>query len=267
MADGLRYVSVTPKTAPTLWRIKSEGVDFTNSHSLYPTITTVNASAIATGHYIGDTGDFGNTIWSGNGGSIQFEDDAQLAQVNAHFGGNYLNETSLIAAAREAGMATAVMGKVGPTAIQDVTERDGTGTIVIDDAYGITVAPDVLDAIKEAGLSTPAPKPNAPNTEQQQYMVQVATKVVLPRLVVFRQAVRDALLVARSRPQPASRKGRQHQRQDGRSRHQGRRRHALGAAGVAEDERAGQDDGRLRHRRSRLFDHCQAQRDKCGRPL
>ena len=61
VADGLRYVSVTAKSAPTLWRIKSQGVDFTNSHSLYPTLTTVNASAIATGHYIGDTGDFGNT--------------------------------------------------------------------------------------------------------------------------------------------------------------------------------------------------------------
>jgi arylsulfatase A-like enzyme len=181
VADGLRYVSVTQKTAPTLWRIKSAGVDFTNSHSLYPTLTTVNASAIATGHYIGDTGDFGNTIWSGKG-IIQFEDDAQLGQANAQFGGNYLNETSLIAAAREAGMATAVMGKVGPTAIQDVTQRDGNGTIAIDDAYGITVAPDVLDAIKAAGLSTPAPKPNVPNTEQQQYMIQVATKVVLPRL-------------------------------------------------------------------------------------
>ena len=64
MADGLRYDSVTPKTAPTLWRIKTQGVDFTNSHSLYPTVTTVNASAIATGHYIGDTGDFGNTLYS-----------------------------------------------------------------------------------------------------------------------------------------------------------------------------------------------------------
>jgi arylsulfatase A-like enzyme len=182
VADGLRYVSVTAKSAPTLWRIKNEGVDFTNSHSLYPTLTTVNASAIATGHYIGDTGDFGNTIWSGKN-IIQFEDDAQLGQANTQFGGNYLNETSLIAAARDAGFATAVMGKVGPTAIQDVTDRDGSGpTIVIDDAYGITVAPGVLDDIKKAGLATPAPKPNAPNVEQQKYMAQVATTVVLPRL-------------------------------------------------------------------------------------
>lgn len=181
VTDGLRYDSVTAKTAPTLWRVRHEGVDFTNSHSIYPTLTTVNASAIATGHYPGDTGNFGNRIWSGND-IIQFEDDDQLAKANSQFGGNYLNETSLIAAARAAGFATAVMGKVGPTAIQDVTQRDGTGTIVIDDGYGVTVTPDVLDAIKAAGLPATAPKPNAPNTEQQQYMAQVATKVVLPRL-------------------------------------------------------------------------------------
>ena len=193
VADGLRYVSVTPKTAPTMWKLKTEGVDFTNSHSLYPTITTVNASAIATGHYIGDTGNFGNTLYTGypvtgaNGAPITFqEDDLLLGDLTAHFGGNYLNETSLIAAARQAGYATAVMGKVGPTAIQDITQRDGTGTIVIDDALntpkGIAVSPEINDAIKAAGISATAPKTNVPNTAQQQYLIAVATKVVLPKL-------------------------------------------------------------------------------------
>jgi arylsulfatase A-like enzyme len=193
VADGLRYVSVTAQTAPTMWKLKTQGVDFTNSHSLYPTITTVNASAIATGHYIGDTGNFGNTIYTGypvagtNGAPITFqEDDTLLGALSAHFGGNYLNETSLIAAAREAGYATAVMGKVGPTAIQDITQRDGTGTIVIDDAMntpkGIAISPQINDAIKAAGLSPTAPKTNVPNTEQQEYLISVATKVVLPKL-------------------------------------------------------------------------------------
>jgi hypothetical protein len=174
VADGLRYVSVTPQSAPTLWRLKTQGVDFTNSHSLYPTITTVNASAIATGHYIGDTGNFGNTIYTGypvtgtNGAPITFqEDDVLLGDLAAHFGGNYLNETSLLAAARQAGFATAAMGKVGPTAIQDIAQRDGTGTIVIDDAFntpkGITVAPDILAAIKAAGLAPNAPKTASAN--------------------------------------------------------------------------------------------------------
>ncbi|MEH2307740.1 hypothetical protein [Nostoc sp.] len=29
---------------------------------MFPTFTTANTSAIATGHYLGDTGDFSNTI-------------------------------------------------------------------------------------------------------------------------------------------------------------------------------------------------------------
>src|ERR1700744_2048453 len=65
VSDGLRYGSVTPENMPNMFRVKSEGVDFTNSHSLFPTVTTVNASAIATGHYIGDTGDFGNALYVG----------------------------------------------------------------------------------------------------------------------------------------------------------------------------------------------------------
>lgn len=193
VADGLRYVSVTPQSAPTLWKLKHDGVDFTNSHSLYPTITTVNASAIATGHYIGDTGNFGNAIYTGypvtgtNGAPITFqEDDTLLGDLAAHYNGNYLNETSFLAAARQAGYATAAMGKVGPTAIQDITQRDGNGTIVVDDAIdtprGITVSPSVAAAIHAAGIDTTAPKTGAPNNEQQQYLISIATKVVLPEL-------------------------------------------------------------------------------------
>src|SRR5580658_1692023 len=65
VADGLRAVSVTPDSAPNLARLRKTGVEFSNSHSLYPTVTTANASAIATGHYLGDTGDFGNTLYFG----------------------------------------------------------------------------------------------------------------------------------------------------------------------------------------------------------
>src|SRR6201989_649287 len=92
VADGLRYGSVEPGNMPNMARLKHDGVDFTNSHSLYPTITTVNASAIATGHYIGDTGDFGNTLYIGQpmsslkGSTVGFlEDDSVLAEMNQKF--------------------------------------------------------------------------------------------------------------------------------------------------------------------------------------
>src|SRR5580693_9037351 len=128
VVDGLRYGSVEPGNMPNMAQLKSQGVDFTNSHSLYPTVTTANASAIATGHGIGDTGDFGNTVFDGDpmlslkGATVGFlENDTVLEEMNQRFGGNYLNEPSLIATARAAGWQTAILGKEGPARIQDLT--------------------------------------------------------------------------------------------------------------------------------------------------
>src|SRR5437879_10123534 len=63
--DGLRGRIVTPQTAPAMAEIRDKGVHFKNSHSLFPTFTMANGSAIASGHYIGDTGTFSNTIYTG----------------------------------------------------------------------------------------------------------------------------------------------------------------------------------------------------------
>lgn len=225
IADGLRSGIVSPETAPALAALRAEGVDFQNSHSLYPTVTTVNASAIATGHYIGDTGDFGNVIYVGpekmgypvQGVVAPFEDDAVLTDMNQRYGGNYLNETSLLAAARAQGYSTAAIGKLGPTSIQDVTQRDGTGAIVIDDATGllkapdaIPLSPDVAAAIKAAGLPTATPDRglngdsgafNMPgvhvaNVDQQDWFTKVAADVLLPR---FKAAGKPFVLVFWSR--------------------------------------------------------------------
>ena len=57
--------SSRPETAPAMAEVRDKGVNFRNSHSLFPTFTTANASALATGHYLGDTGDFSNTIYTG----------------------------------------------------------------------------------------------------------------------------------------------------------------------------------------------------------
>ncbi|WP_228058194.1 alkaline phosphatase family protein [Nostoc sp. LEGE 12447] len=62
ITDGLRPSKVNAQETPNLHQIRQQGVSFVNSHSLFPTFTTANASAIATGHYLGDTGNFSNTI-------------------------------------------------------------------------------------------------------------------------------------------------------------------------------------------------------------
>ncbi len=56
--DGLRGRIVTPQTAPAMAEVRDKGVNFKNSHSLFPTFTMANGSAMATGHYLGDTGMF-----------------------------------------------------------------------------------------------------------------------------------------------------------------------------------------------------------------
>jgi arylsulfatase A-like enzyme len=196
VADGLRYGSVNAADAPALNAVKTEGVDFANSHSLFPTITTVNASAIATGHYIGDTGDFGNSLYVGetlksaNGNRLAgLEDDDVLREMNQRFGGNYLGETSLIAAARAKGFATAVIGKTGPAAIQDVTSAAGGAGVIVDEATGrpegvvprgVALSPDLAKTIADVGLPPGAPPRARPGTATVDWLTRVATDVVIP---------------------------------------------------------------------------------------
>jgi Type I phosphodiesterase / nucleotide pyrophosphatase len=219
--DGLRPGSVDPKIAPTFARIRDQGVRFVNSHSVFPTLTMVNSAAMGTGHFPGDMGNFANTVYTGfpvpsANGSVtpMIENDAIIGEVNARFGGNYLNEETILAAARKAGFSTASVGKVGPAGVFDVTERTGAQTIIIDDATGRTgglpLAQDVAGALQMAGLPNEAPGrgdnakvgdaktpgTNVANVVQQQYFTDAITKVVLPR---FKAANKPFVLVYWSR--------------------------------------------------------------------
>jgi arylsulfatase A-like enzyme len=210
VADGLRASSVTPQNSPTFARLRAFGVDFVNSHALFPTFTTANASAIATGHYLGDTGDFGNSIYTGfpvvnaNGIFTPFiQSNAVLAELNQHYAGNFLNERSLIAAARAAGYQTAVLGKTGAVGIFDVTELNGKTTIFFDDGTGrrdgIELTSDLVDALNRLGLPLQTPERVArgaqvteTNAIQQNYLRDVTTKVLLPR---FKETGKPFILV------------------------------------------------------------------------
>src|ERR1700751_4290505 len=143
VADGLRSRMVDDSTAPTMAAVAREGVSLRNSHALFPTVTTPNASAMATGHMLGDTGDFSNTIYAdfevpraGNTQTPFLESDVVLGEMNEHFSGNYLDEATLLKLAREKGYSPAAIGNIGPTLIFDPTQRSGEQTVLIDDATG-----------------------------------------------------------------------------------------------------------------------------------
>lgn len=181
IADGLRHDSVNPADTPTLWDIRHRGVHFINSHGIFPTFTTANASVMATGHLLGDTGDFSNTIApgfaifdTGNFGKTPgtvtpfIENDQVLGDLDDHFSGNYLNEETLLSFARQNGYNTAAVGKLGPTAIWDASQLEPSQgqfvtpmTVIVDDATGgaagISLPPAILTALQAAGLPTVAP--------------------------------------------------------------------------------------------------------------
>ena len=208
VADGLRYSSVTSETAPTMEKLRRDGVDFANSHAVYPTVTTANASAIATGHFLGDTGDYANTLYLGFplqcrlGASVTFlEDDCILREIKAHFGDGYMGQTTLLQAARAAGYNTVQVGKKGPLAIQWLAALDSKddgvdgplGTF-IDDGTNRTKNPDgtpvgstmltgefAADVFKATGEAAPA-FTSTPNLTQQSYMLSATTQVLIPRL-------------------------------------------------------------------------------------
>ncbi len=233
VADGLRRGSVNAADMPTFLRIRQTGVDFRNSHSVFPTFTTANASVIATGHGLGDTGDYSNTIYPGlwlanpnaaptTGEVTPFlESDPVLANLNAAFDGNYLGEPTLLSLAHDHGYSVASVGKLGPTAIQNIeavrwnqAHLSASDNIIIDDSTGrpegLPLPADIIAAMQQAQLTPEAPtrsngyadsSPWSNNNQgdalnpgtreanrlQLQWMADVTTKVLLPKFTAERK--------------------------------------------------------------------------------
>jgi hypothetical protein len=221
VADGLRFRMVDDNTAPNMAAMLRDGVSLRDSHALFPTFTTANASGMATGHLLGDTGDFSNTIYAGfevpgAGNSLTpfLESDVVLGDVDEHFSGNYLDEATILKLARDKGYSTASIGKIGPALIFDPTERTGQQTILVDDATGtpkgIPLSADVSQRLQAANLPLVAPtrgdngKPGnvttpgtlTANVAQQDYFAAVTTQAVLP---MFKDRNKPFVLVFWSR--------------------------------------------------------------------
>ena len=61
--DGLRPDSITPEVAPNLTRLKNEGIYYNHAHSVYPTVTRVNAASISTGALPSQHGIHSNSLY------------------------------------------------------------------------------------------------------------------------------------------------------------------------------------------------------------
>jgi arylsulfatase A-like enzyme len=154
--DGLRPDAITPEETPTLWRLRREGVNFINSHSVFPTVTRVNATAIATGTHPGRNGIVGNTLYVravDPNHAFGNDDQANLMRLDRATGGGMVLTKTLGELLHERGrrLAAVSSGSSGSALLTDPRAPQGVGVLI--NGYwepGVRVA--FPDGVNEAVL-------------------------------------------------------------------------------------------------------------------
>lgn len=117
--DGLRRDMATEANTPTLARLMREGADFPDARSVFPTMTRVNSSAMASGSIPGRTGIIAN----------QFYDPDVFADRLLHTG---------VVGDVEAGMRAYKDRFVEPDSLGDILAKHGRQLAVVTSASGGT---------------------------------------------------------------------------------------------------------------------------------
>jgi arylsulfatase A-like enzyme len=138
--DGLRPDAITPERTPTLFRLRSEGVDFTNSHSVFPTVTRVNAAAIGTGMHPGSTGILGNQMYAADVDSRRALDTGnhrRLLELDQATGGPLVLTETLgeRLQARGLRLASVSSGSTGSALLTNAKAPHGIG-VLVNGAFG-----------------------------------------------------------------------------------------------------------------------------------
>ena len=82
VVDGLRPDYVTADVMPRLTRLGQRGIVFTAHHSVFPTVTRVNASSFVTGAYPETHGLLGNEIYVPSVNAIRAASTRAIARTS-----------------------------------------------------------------------------------------------------------------------------------------------------------------------------------------
>jgi arylsulfatase A-like enzyme len=181
--DGLRPDAITPAETPNLWRLRQEGVTFTNSHSVFPTVTRVNATAIGTGTLPGRNGVVGNSQYvravDPNHAFVN-DDHKKLLRLDEVTGGGMVLVKTLGEILQERGkrLAAVSSGSTGSALLTNARAPQGAGVLI--NGYwepGVRVAfPDAVnDAVRQRFGAAPA----RPETAESQDAAVTWTQTVL----------------------------------------------------------------------------------------
>jgi hypothetical protein len=220
--DGLRPDFVTRSDTPALYALTREGVLFDRQHAQFPTVTMVNAAALATGTPPSVTGILGDTMYLGPAleargvnpagtaleqfasAPMRLEDTRRLSELNGSgaFKGDLLGIDSVVQEIGREGGYTAVIGKQGPAFLFDdrvltVTRgKDERGRPHADFMFATddAAAPPAVAERFFAGLP-PASRIGVSDEKVDDYFTSVATERALPRARDAAAAGRPALVV------------------------------------------------------------------------
>jgi arylsulfatase A-like enzyme len=135
VVDGLRPDGITPEGTPTLHRLRSEGVDFTDGHAAFPTVTRVNAATLATGTQPGSHGILGNQMYAAVVDPRRALDTGnyrRLLELDQATGGRLVLAETLGERlhARGLRLATVSSGSTGSALLTNPRAPDGIGVLV-----------------------------------------------------------------------------------------------------------------------------------------
>src|SRR5437660_6337946 len=108
---GIGHDFVSEKNTPTIWKLTQSGVTFRNHHSVYPSATIVNGTAIATGVYPNHSGLLANHDYRPEidaQKSVDVENVAVVGKADQLSGGKYIAVQTIAEIIHNGGGKTAI---------------------------------------------------------------------------------------------------------------------------------------------------------------
>jgi arylsulfatase A-like enzyme len=176
VVDGLRPDDVTPTGMPRLFRLGQRGIVFTAHHSVFPTVTRVNASSFVTGAYPETHGLMGNNIYVPKANAMKGLDTGDRANLEAveRAEGTLLTAPTLGEILRPAGKTLLAVSSGSSGSAYLLNHTVATGGII---HYEFSRPPDL--ATRVAAVLGAAPAHANPNDPQNQYAIDAYLKLGL----------------------------------------------------------------------------------------
>ena len=193
--DGLRPDSITEETTPTLFKLAHDGVFFARHHSVYPSSTEVNGTAMATGDYPAHSGLIGNREYRpliDRFRSVATEDLPSIRVGDAVSNGHYLLVPTLAETAHAAGWLTATAGTKQVVVLQDRANRPDAGKLADEsvDLFAGQTVPEAAAKLLAAQLGSSFPPDiRLPNVDEDAWTTKALTQALwkdnLPKISVL----------------------------------------------------------------------------------